>query len=170
MTVADRAGESSVAAGRTPRLVPLDGAGRSGARDDSEGDPDVVEVVASAGARLTRQQLLEQANVGSAFLVEIERYALVGPCAAGFYDSAAVRILTTIAALSDFGIEPRHLRAFRLAADREVGLLEQVVTPVRRGGRDDAGPRAREMAGELAELSATLHTLLVKVGMRDVAG
>ena len=49
-------------------------------------------------------------------------------------------VAQTARELADFGFEPRHLRAFKTAADREVGLVEQVVAPLERGR--DAGRAA----------------------------
>ena len=68
--------------------------------------------------------------------------------------------------LADFGLEPRHLRAFKTAADREVGLVEQVVAPVRRGRDASASARAEEAISEIAALSVRLHATLVKAGLR----
>jgi hypothetical protein len=65
-----------------------------------------------------------------------------------------------------FGIEPRHLRLFRSAADREVGLLEQVVSPLVRQRGPEAKARADEVVRELAALSVKLHATLVKAGVR----
>ncbi len=67
--------------------------------------------------------------------------------------------------LAEFGLEARHLRAFRTAADREVGVVEQVVSGVR-GGRDSAAAaRAEEMEAEVAALSVRLHVALVRAGL-----
>ncbi len=75
-------------------------------------------------------------------------------------------IAQTARELADFGLEPRHLRAFKTAADREVGLVEQVVAPLR-GGRDTAAQaRAEEAMSEIAALSVRLHATLVKSGLR----
>ena len=64
-----------------------------------------------------------------------------------------------------FGLEPRHLRAVKAAADREVGLVEQVVAPLRRARGADAAGRAEEVVRELAALSVRLHAALVKSGL-----
>jgi len=67
--------------------------------------------------------------------------------------------------LAAFGIEPRHLRAFRTAAEREVGLVEQVVRPLlgQRGTASRA--RAQDVAGEISALSLRLHASLVRAGL-----
>ena len=68
--------------------------------------------------------------------------------------------------LADFGFEPRHLRAFKTAADREVGLVEQVVAPMRQGRDAAARARAEEAVNEIAALSVRLHATLVKASLR----
>jgi hypothetical protein len=71
-----------------------------------------------------------------------------------------------VAELARFGIEARHLRAFKAAADREIGLVEQVIAPLVRQRNPDARARADEVARELAALSVRLHATLVKAGLR----
>ena len=75
-------------------------------------------------------------------------------------------IAKTARELADFGFEPRHLRAFKTAADREVGLVEQVVAPLQRGRDAAAEARAEEAVSEIAALSVRLHATLVKAGLR----
>lgn len=120
--------------------------------------------------RLTREDLLAEAGVDAPMLAELEQFGLIRPGAAGFYDADAVLVAKTVRAMTEYGIEPRHLRAFRASADREVGLLEQIVTPVSRHRDSAAKARADEVVRELAALSVTLHTLLVKAGIRGVTG
>ncbi|GAA5157012.1 MULTISPECIES: transcriptional regulator FtsR [Amycolatopsis] len=132
--------------------------------------PSAEDFAPGREVRLTREELLEQAGVDAGTLAELEQYGLVRPGPAGFYDPDSVLVARTVRAMTEFGIEPRHLRAFRASADREVGLLEQIVTPVYRHRDADAKARADEMVRELAALSVTLHTLLVKAGIRGVTG
>jgi DNA-binding transcriptional MerR regulator len=120
--------------------------------------------------RLTREQLLEQAGIDAALLAELEEYGLIKPGAAGFYDTLSASIAGTVRALAEFGLEPRHLRAFRASADREVGLVEQIVTPLYRHPDPESRSRADDTVRELAALSVSLHTLLVKGGLRRVTG
>ncbi|MQA16769.1 MAG: MerR family transcriptional regulator, partial [Pseudonocardiaceae bacterium] len=98
--------------------------------------------------------------------VELERHGVIRPGAAGFYDVDAVAVARIAAAMTEFGLEARHLRSFRAAADREVGLLAQLAAPVSRKHDPDAHARADEMVRELAALSVRLHALLVKTGLR----
>jgi hypothetical protein len=74
-------------------------------------------------------------------------------------------VAKTVAEMSRFGIEARHLRPFKAAADREIGLVEQVVTPLVRQRNPEARARADEVVRELAALSVKLHSTLVRAGL-----
>jgi DNA-binding transcriptional MerR regulator len=119
---------------------------------------------------LSREELAEHAGVDADLLADLEQYGLVAADSAGRYDPDAVRIAATAGALAEFGIEARHLRAFRAAADREVGLLAQIVTPLRLHRDPATRARAEEVLSELVSLTASLHTLLVKAGLRAPVG
>ena len=118
--------------------------------------------------RMTQEELLALAGIDAAMLTELEQYGLIRPGAAGLYDSESALVATTVAAMTRHGIEPRHLRAFRASAEREVGLLEQIVAPMFKQRDPSARGRADELARELAALSVSLHTLLVKAELRRV--
>ena len=120
--------------------------------------------------RLSRDELVEAANIESDQLDLLEQYGLVTSRPGGYYDGDALVIAKTVAEMSRFGLEPRHLRAFRAAADREVGLVEQVVAPLVRQRNPEARGRAEEVARELAALSVKLHASLVKAGLRPQLG
>lgn len=117
--------------------------------------------------RLSRKELLKIAEISDDLLTQLEQFGLVTPhLGTGHYDTDALVIATTARELAAYGLEPRHLRAFKTAADREVGLVEQVVAP-QKGGKDaSARGRAEETVSELAALSVRLHATLVKTGLR----
>jgi len=75
-----------------------------------------------------------------------------------------------VSELARFGIEGRHLRSFKAAAEREVGLFGQVVGPLARQRSGDGRARAEETIRELAALSVRLHTALVQIGLRQIVG
>ena len=118
--------------------------------------------------RLSREELVDEAGITAQQLTALEEYGLVTTRSAGGYDADALMVAKTVAEMARFGIEPRHLRAFRSAADREVGLVEQVVTPLARQRGPEARGRAEETAKEIAALSVRLHATLVKAGLRPV--
>lgn len=137
-------------------------------RPTEPGGPEILD--ATGPARLTQEELLAAAGISRAVLTQLEQFGLVRPGPAGFYDTDAVQVAKTAHTMTDFGLEPRHLRAFRSSADREIGLLAQIVTPMSRQRDPDARARADEVVRELAVLSVQLHALLVKIGLRGVIG
>ena len=64
-----------------------------------------------------------------------------------------------VARLREYGIEPRHLRSFRVAADREIGLVQQALAP-RRGSTSSL--EERELTAQLLALLLDLHIALVR--------
>ena len=73
-------------------------------------------------------------------------------------------------AFAEFGLGPRHLRAYRAAADREVGMVAAVIAPVAKSATPAGRARAAEAIRELTDLSQRLHAALVRVGLRDTLG
>ncbi|WP_420827615.1 MerR family transcriptional regulator [Nocardioides lijunqiniae] len=117
--------------------------------------------------RLSRRELVKIAGITEDLLVQLEQYGLVTPRpGTGHFDTDALVIAQTARELAEFGFEPRHLRAFKTSADREVGLVEQVVAPLRNGRDAAARGRADDAVSEIAALSVRLHATLVKAGLR----
>ncbi|UQX90136.1 MerR family DNA-binding transcriptional regulator [Jatrophihabitans telluris] len=123
---------------------------------------------APAALRLTREELLNTAGLTSDQLRELEQFGLIASRAGGVYDDDALAVARVVAELGRFGIEGRHLRSFKSAADREVGLFAQVAGPMRQRSGDGRA-RAEETIRELAALSVRLHTALVQIGLRDIS-
>ena len=121
--------------------------------------------------RLSRDELLASAGLEAEQLDQLEQYGLLARRGTGgSYDGDALAVATCVAEMARFGIEPRHLRAYRTAADREIGLFEQVVTPLVRQRNPEARGRAEEAVRELAALSVRLHATLVRAGLRAELG
>lgn len=120
--------------------------------------------------RLSRAELAERAGIDDGLLRAAEQYGLVAATSGGYYDSDALEVATVVGQLAQFGVEPRHLRAYRSAADREIGLFEQVVAPLARQRSPQARARAAETVRELAALSLRLHAVLVQAGLRGTLG
>jgi hypothetical protein len=79
-------------------------------------------------------------------------------------------IAATVAELLAAGLEPRHLRPFRTAAERESALVAQLVSAQARQKDPDARERAGAEAAALAATVLRLHSLLVKAGLRRELG
>lgn len=115
--------------------------------------------------RVGRAELIAAAEVDEAQLAEWESYGLLAEVPGGGFDAEAVTVARLVADLGRFGLEPRHLRAMKAAADREAGLVEQVVTPLRRHRNPQTRAHAEATLKELAGLSVRLHEALVQTAL-----
>ncbi|MFI1568412.1 MerR family transcriptional regulator [Streptomyces sp. NPDC020490] len=140
--------------------VPLPALGR---QRDGETVPEAAEQ--PTAARIGRAQLLAAAGIGEEELKEWESYGLVAPLPDGAYDAEAATVASLVVELGRFGIEPRHLRALRAAADREAGLIDQVVAPLKRHRNPQTRAHAEARTKELAALTVRLHTALVQTAL-----
>ncbi|MCM2417936.1 MerR family transcriptional regulator [Streptomyces sp. RKAG293] len=120
----------------------------------------------SGELRIGREALLAATGAEQADLDQWESYGLVEAGRDGGYDAEAVNIGKLIVDMGRFGLEPRHLRAVKAAADREVGLVEQVVAPLRRHRNPQTRTHAEATARELAALSVRLHAAMVQSALR----
>ena len=134
----------------------------------ADGLPSPASFTRSDNLRLSRRELVKIAEISDDLLDQLEQYGLITPRAGtGHYDTDALVVARTARELADFGFEPRHLRAFKTSADREVGLVEQIVAPHKRSRDTAAKARAEEAVSEIAALSVRLHATLVKIGLRS---
>lgn len=112
--------------------------------------------------RVTREELGEQSGLPEEFLAQLEGIGLIVATPAGHYDEDAFAVACIVARLSVFGIEARHLRPFRVVADRDTGLVEQMATPYSQNRGRDGQARERETVRELAALCIQLHAALLR--------
>src|SRR2546421_113162 len=122
-----------------------------------------------AAPRLDRAELLARSGLTEPVLAELEQHGLIRD-RAGRYDADALAVARVAAQLARYGLEPRHLRGYRTAADREVGLFAQLVLPLARQNTPAARDRAAETVRELTALSQQLHAALVRAGLRETLG
>ena len=144
---------------RAPWLVPVGDEG-DGASDSAPAGP--------APVRLSREDLLERSGVAEELITALRKAGIITTGPGGFFDEHAIVIAQCAAALAEYGMEPRHLRVFRSAADRQSDLIAQIAGPVGKAGTTGARDRADDLAREVAALAITLHTSLIKSAVRDV--
>lgn len=129
------------------RLDALDGAAAQGGAGANGAVPPVA---------MTRSELLAAAGAAEELLAELEDYGLIRR--ARSYGTRTLSVLRSAVRLGEYGVQPRHLRAVKAAADREAALVEQAVAPMTRqkGSREPALRAAQDLAGHIASLHATL--------------
>lgn len=115
--------------------------------------------------RLDRESLCQRAGIDFEQLADLERHGLISAQPGGWYDGDALTIAEVAARMADYGLEPRHLRAYKVAADREAGLFAQVVAPLQRQQE-----RADDAVRELILLSQRMHAALLRAGLGETLG
>ncbi len=134
-----------------------------GRQRDGEGVPEPAE--GPTVTRIGRDELLAAAGIGDQELKEWESYGLLAPLPDGAYDAETVTVASLVVQLGRFGIEPRHLRVMKAAADREAGLVDQVVAPLKRHRNPQTRAHAEARTRELADLAVRLHAALVQTAL-----
>ncbi|MGC3955633.1 MAG: hypothetical protein QM804_15530 [Propionicimonas sp.] len=107
---------------------------------------------------MTRRELLKLSGLSEAALTELERHALVVPRRGTvYYGRDALTVAVIARKLAAYGIDARHLRVIKQAAEREVGLIEQAVAPHLR-----RNPAARQLPAEVMQLVLHAHAAIMR--------
>lgn len=124
--------------------------------------PGLTELARPPRLRATAQELRTASGLDEATFTALRDYGLLP--AGDTFDEDALAVARAAAQLARYGVEPRHLRAYRTAADREVSLVRSVVAPLR--AAIAAGTRV-DPTTELAQQCIALHVALVRSGLRE---
>ena len=125
-------------------------------------DPEVPtphDLAARRDVSLTGPELREATGIDRDTMLALETYGLLQPDEKGHFGHDALAIAAAARTLAGHGLEARHLRPFRTAADREIGLVDQVLAT-----RSGSGTR-EERAAEIASACIALHVALVRAGL-----
>jgi DNA-binding transcriptional MerR regulator len=147
---------------------------RPGPRRIEPTPPSDLDALLGADDRvwLSRRDLLAMAGITEAHLGELEECGLLASrSGGGYYDGDALVVARLFARMHGYGVQPRHLRSAKAAADREAGLIEQVTAPLRHQRTAPGSARATDTAEELAGLTVRLHAALLRSRLRrDATG
>ena len=122
---------------------------------------------------LTRAELAQLSGLGVDGVDDLERYGLVTSVMLGdvpCFDEDALVVARLAAGFGRYGIEPRHLRMYKVSAEREAGLFEQLIMPLLKQRRTAARNEAVEMLEDLAELADDLRAVMVRSALRGYLG
>ncbi len=125
------------------------------------------------GASMTSEELCAASGLSEIELAGLQGFGLIEPVmVAGIptFDEDALTVANLAAAFRKYGIEARHLRPYRNAVDREVGLIEQVIIPLLRQRNPESRQRAVDAAEELGALGQTMRATLLRTALRRHVG
>jgi DNA-binding transcriptional MerR regulator len=120
---------------------------------------------------LTVEELAEASGLSLRDVRELERFGLVEPRpGTTTYDGDALIVARTAAGFLQHGIEARHMRTYKVAADREAGLFQQIVSPVLKQRNPEARTRATRTVTELIRLGEVMRGVLLRRELREHTG
>jgi hypothetical protein len=125
------------------------------------------------GASLTAEELCSASGLSAEELAGLQGFGLIESIdVAGIltFDEDALTVANLAAEFRVFGIEPRHLRLYKNAVDRELGLIEQVIIPLLRQRNPESRQRAVEGAEQLGSLGQTMRATLLRSALRHHIG
>lgn len=116
---------------------------------------------------MTRAEFQGACGASDSLMNILESYRLVWPDEVGRYNDHHLKVARAAATLESFGFEPRHLRPFRVAADRELGLIQQATS---RFTHSDAGGKEsiQEAAREITQASLNLHAGILSAEIAEM--
>jgi DNA-binding transcriptional MerR regulator len=159
-TRAEPAGPGQPAVGQAPAVAPTSAAGALGAAPPSD-------------AQFTRDELCRAAGANVEQLLELESFGLVSARGSGergaWYGGDDLVLLRLARELADYGLHARHLRMYKLFAEREAALFEQVVAPLVRQRNPEARAKAGETIEALAQLGGRMRDLALRSAVRGSA-
>ncbi len=122
------------------------------------------------GVVLNPDELCAMAGITVAQLAELERYGLLASDHGGVYADDAVEVAIICKRFLDIGVDSRHLRGWRVAADREAGLIEQVIQPLLRQRNPEARVAAIDRMAQLEDLGGQLRAAMMRSALAPHRG
>jgi DNA-binding transcriptional MerR regulator len=123
-----------------------------------------------SGANYTLDELASTCGLAAEKLAELEKYGLLTGRSVGgqrYYDEQALHVAELAAGFLRFGVEARHLRMYKNAADREAGFFEQIVMPMLKQRNPEARRQALDTLGQLSELGENLRAAMLREALRE---
>ena len=128
---------------------------------------DMAEAVENHSRSVSMAELQGITGASEALIHDLMKFGLI-ETQGGLFDSNGIRITKSAVQLSNHGIEPRHLRQFRTAAEREFSLIESIVGNELRKPEVSARARAAEEAQEISRQCLELHEALVQRAISQI--
>ena len=118
--------------------------------------------------RITAEDLVESTGAPRSLIQALQQFGLIGDGESDSYTDTDRETVQTALELAAFGVEPRHLRLFRVAAEREAGLLEQVLAAGLRSKNPERRHEALQELENLAALASHMRHLMLVSELRKI--
>jgi DNA-binding transcriptional MerR regulator len=129
--------------------------------------------VVRTGVSMTLEELAQASGLRVSQLDELQRFGLIGGKSVGgttFFDEEALIVANLAAGFMGFGVEARHLRMYKTAAEREASFFEQLVMPLLKQRNPRSRREAMDALVELGKLGQGLRAAMLRMALRDHTG
>jgi DNA-binding transcriptional MerR regulator len=137
----------------------------------ADAEDESQDLLASSDTSISMDELCSASGLTHAAVAELQEYGLLSASVAAgveYFDEEALTVASVAAKFADYGIEARHLRLYKNAAEREAGFIEQIVVPMVRQRNPEARARANQTADELTRLGQQIRGSLLRTTLRDL--
>jgi DNA-binding transcriptional MerR regulator len=153
-------------------VVPVDRAALAEALDRRAAQRQVLDPGPS-DATFSTAELAAAAGLVDRDIEQLVSFGLIEGRTIGrevIFDGDALVVARLAAAFLEHGLEPRHLRMFKVAAEKEAGLYQQLVAPIARLRDAESRARVNQRVGELADLGQAMQAALLRHAVRGLTG
>jgi DNA-binding transcriptional MerR regulator len=129
--------------------------------------------IGDTSVSLSLEELVNATGLSPRAIADLERYGLIAPREIGdvsFYDDDALLTARLSATFMRHGVEPRHIRMYKVAAEREASVFEQLVMPMLKQRNPGARQEALELLAELSDLGDQLRSAMLRQALREYLG
>ena len=161
--VADVAVTKTHPASRAPKAVAAATDRQAHTANRRPAIPDPSDAVGRP-ATYSRAELLELSGLEEATLKDLEAFHLVTARQVGtqgLFDEHDLAVAEVARGFADAGFDVRHLKAWKISAEREAGLFEQRVLPVLRRRSPESRQESNNLLDDLGDLGGRLRAILV---------
>ena len=161
--VADVAVTKTHPASRAPKAVAAATDRQAHTANRRPAMPDPSDAVGRP-ATYSRAELLELSGLEEATLKDLESFHLVTARQVGtqgLFDEHDLAVAEVARGFADAGFDVRHLKAWKISAEREAGLFEQRVLPVLRRRSPESRQESNNLLDDLGDLGGRLRAILV---------
>ena len=126
-----------------------------------------------SGVSLTTEELASATGLSSEHIADLERYGLIAgrPVArTTYFDEEALTVANLCAGFMRYGVEARHLRMYKTAAEREAGFFEQLVMPMLKQRNPQSRRQAMDTLVDLAKLGQGMRAAMLRMALKDHTG
>jgi DNA-binding transcriptional MerR regulator len=158
--------------GQAPTVAPVQPRAAAAPRRAKRKASSLLDV-SDTSVSMSLEELVNATGLSPRAITELEGYGLLSSRELGdvtFYDDDALMTARLSATFMRHGVEPRHIRMYKVAAEREASVFEQLVLPMLKQRNPGTRQEAVELLGELSDLGDQLRAAMLRQALREYLG